>query len=72
MHLGVGRAFGDLFADWNAGDGELRPAATVALDEDADGVAAEFFGQDAGGGAGAAFEAVADHAGASADVALGD
>ena len=47
-------------------------AAVVALHEDADGVAADFCVELARGGADAAFEFVADHAGAAADVAFGD
>src|SRR5579863_3331754 len=63
---------GDFFADGDAGDAELRAGSVVTLHEDADGVAAGFGVEDAGGGADAAFEFVADHACAAADIAFFD
>ena len=63
---------GNFSADVNAGDAELIAASVVALHEDADGVASGFGVEHAGGGADAAFEFVADHACAAADVAFFD
>ena len=70
--VAIGGMLGDFFADGNAGDAELVAASVVALDEDADGIASSFSVEDTGGGADAAFEFVADHAGAAADVAFFD
>jgi hypothetical protein len=70
--VAVGRMFGNFFADGNAGDAELVAASVVALDEDADGIAASFGVEHARGGADAAFEFVADHARSAADVAFFD
>src|SRR5258708_27819023 len=69
---GVGGVLGNFFADGDAGDAELITASVVALDEDADGVASEFGVEDAGRRPDAAFEFVADHAGAATDVAFFD
>ena len=66
------RQVGDLAAHRHAGDGELRPPAEVGLHEHADGVAARVLADAPRRRADAALEAVADHAGAAADVALGD
>jgi len=70
--VGVRIFGGDFAADGNSGDAEILARAEVALDEDADGVAAVFFGELAGRCADAAFVAAADHAGAAADVAFFD
>ena len=65
-----GGMLGDFPADGNAGDAQLIAASVVALHQHADGVAAGFRIEHAGGGADSAFEFVADHAGAAADVAF--
>jgi hypothetical protein len=70
--LSVGGMIGDFFADGNAGDAELVAASVVALDEDADGIASSLGFEHAGRGADAAFELIADHAGATADIAFFD
>ena len=70
--LAVGGMFGDFLADGNAGDAELIAASVVALHENADGVASGFGVEHARGRSDAAFEFVADHAGAAADVAFFD
>ena len=69
---GPGRSLRDFFADGYASDQQLGSAAKVTLGEDAEGVAACFAAQFARGGADAAFEAVADHAGAATDIAFSD
>ena len=71
-HGFVGGMLGNFFAHGNASDAELIAASVIALDEDADGVASGFGVEDAGSGADAAFEFVADHSCAAADVAFFD
>src|SRR5262249_34288555 len=56
----------------NAVDVEVGAPAVVGLDQHADGPAAAVGRQHARGGASAALELVAVHAGAAADTALGD
>ena len=68
----VGGMLGNFFADGNAGDAEFGAASVVALDEDADGISAGCGVEHAGGGADAALEFIADHAGATAHVAFFD
>ena len=63
---------GDFAADVDAGNAQLIAGSVVALDEDADGIASGFSVEDAGGGADAAFEFVADHSCSAAYVAFFD
>src|ERR1700722_9458489 len=63
---------GDFFADRNAGDAELIAASVVALHQHAYWVAPGFGREYARGSSDAAFEFVADHARASANVAFFD
>ena len=62
----------DLAPDRHTVDGQALASAVVGLHQRADGEAALLGRQAARGRADAALEAVADHAGAAADVALGD
>ena len=63
---------GDLAPHWNAGNAQLIALAVIALHQHSHRVAAIFCGEDARGGADAALEFVADHAGAAADIAFLD
>src|SRR3989442_1088811 len=67
-----GRGLRNLLADRCAGDAQETARAVIRLHEDADSVATEARVDLARGGPAAALEAVADHAGAAADVAFGD
>ncbi len=68
--MSSGRA--DFAADGYALDREALPVAMVCLHEDADRVAAVLGRQDPRGRADPTLEAVADHPGPAADIALGD
>src|SRR6267378_8517552 len=70
--VGVGIFGGDFTANRDSGDAKILARAEVALDEDPDGVAAVFFRELARRCADASFEAAADHAGATADIAFVD
>ena len=63
---------GNFFTYGNAGDAELAAASVVALHQHAYGVATVFGINHAGRSADAAFEFVADHAGAAAHVSFFD
>ena len=62
----------DLAPDRHAVDPEQIARPVIRLDQRADGVARAGLGHHARGGARAALELVADHAGAAADIAFGD
>src|ERR1700691_2048315 len=72
--VGIGTLDVDLAPDRNPGDAQVLPraAAVVTLHQHADQVTAVLLGELARGGADAALEAVADHAGPTADRALLD
>src|SRR2546423_1258599 len=69
---GIGVLALDLPPDRDARDAQVLPPPVVALHQHADEVAAVLFGEPAGGGADAALETVADHAGSAADRPLLD
>src|SRR5262245_19252886 len=70
LTLGERRLFPDLLADRNAGNLELVPTPVIGLHEDANDVATCLVRQLSRSGPGAAFELVADHTCAAADIAF--
>src|SRR5205807_1652901 len=66
------RVLGDFASDVDASDPQLLPRAVVALHQHADGVSSGFDVEDARTGADTAFEFVADHSRAAADVSFFD
>jgi hypothetical protein len=70
--LGAGLQVGQLAAHRDAAHTERLARPVVGVDEDAHGPAPLLFGEDAGGGADAAFELIAGHPRAGAHRALGD
>ena len=66
------RVLGDFASDVDASDPQLLPRAVVALHQHADGVSSGFDVEDARTGADTAFEFIADHSRAAADVSFFD
>jgi hypothetical protein len=64
--------FGDLAADVDAGDAELLARSIVTLHEDANRIASCVGVEHAGTGSNPAFEVVADHTRAAANIAFFD
>src|SRR5271169_3180215 len=63
---------GDFLPDGDPGNAQLSALSVIALHEHSDRVAAEFGGKDARRGADAAFEFVANHSRAAANIAFFD
>src|SRR5271168_1942255 len=66
----VGRFFRNFLPDWNSSDAEIRPNAIIALDEHAYCVVRAFNLEFARRSSDAAFEFIANHSRAAANVAL--
>ena len=68
----ISRIFRYLLSHWHARDTQILPHSVIALDQNTDRVATVFGGESARRSPDAAFEVVANHPGAAADIALGD